>query len=83
MPFFVKCVGWSILNIVMIVAGIILGPMLAPRVNPHNDWGVTGMLYAFCGALAGSSSVIVLLLWRNEQRTPAQNGKGPGSDIDL
>ena len=71
MPFPLKCIAWSLLNFVLIAVGAVVAPMFAPRVNPHNDWGATGMIYSFCGAMAGTSSVIVLLLWRSENRTKA------------
>jgi hypothetical protein len=76
MAFLMKCIGWTLLNFVLIAAGAFLGPMFAPRVNPHNDWGVTGMTYSLCGAMAGTTSVIVLLLWRCENRTKAGVPKG-------
>ena len=76
MPFPLKCIAWSLLNFVLIGVGAVVVPMFAPRVNPHNDWGATGMIYSFCGALAGTTSVIVLLLWRSEKQSKAGANKG-------
>src|SRR5437763_1958726 len=44
--FFFRAAGWIVLNMVLIVAGAFIGGMLTPKVNPHNDWGATGMMYA-------------------------------------
>jgi hypothetical protein len=68
MAFLLRVMGWSVLNAALIVAGAFLGALMAPKVNPHNDWGVTSMQYSLMGALAGTSSVIALLLWRYERR---------------
>src|SRR5205823_325037 len=67
--FFFRAAGWIVLNMVLIVAGAFIGGMLTPKVNPHNDWGATGMMYALGGALVGTSTTIVLLLWRSARRT--------------
>jgi hypothetical protein len=70
MAFLLRAAGWIVLHLTALVAGAFLGGALSPRVNPHNDWGATGMLYALAGALIGSSGVIVLMVWRHETRPP-------------
>src|SRR4051812_37514038 len=61
--FLLRAACWIGLHLVALVAGAFVGGAMTPKVNPHNDWGVTGMLYSLTGALIGSSGVIVLLMW--------------------
>ena len=81
-PFLLRAAGWIGVHLTAMVAGVFIGGALTPKVNPHNDWGTTGMVYALVGALAGSSGVIVLIMWRYEQR--ALRGKqGSRQDRDV
>jgi hypothetical protein len=84
--FLLRAAGWAGLNVALLVAGAVLGAMLTPKVNPHNDWGVTGFIYSSVGALLGTTSTIVLLLWiyaRNPGPGRAGSAPRPPAKSDL
>jgi hypothetical protein len=80
--FLLRAAGWIGLHLAAVVAGVYLGAALSPRVDPHNDWGATSMLYSLVGALIGSSGVIVLMLWWYEKpRDRRKDGTGRDAEV--
>ena len=50
-----KAAVWILLDLILIVAGVLLGAATTPRVNPHKDWGVTGATHGVIGMMCGRS----------------------------
>lgn len=67
MEFWLRALGWIALHLLLTVVGAAIGGFLIPKVNPHNDWGATGLAYMGAGGLIGSSLAIVVMLWWTEQ----------------
>ena len=66
MSFIARLTVWLVADLAAMIGGGVVASLFVPKVNPHNDWGATGMVYALVGALLGNAAIIGILLAKRQ-----------------